>query len=58
MLDLDQSGSLCQKSDDLAFMDLVWADEDLFDEWTSFSEESEQGDFWNDVFDDELLALK
>ena len=56
MLDLDQSG---QKPDLVSFTDLIWSDDELFDdEWMNFSESAEEGDFWSDVFDEDLLALK
>jgi hypothetical protein len=59
MLDLDQSGSFGQKSDSVSFADLVWADDDLFgDEWLDFSEQKDESDFWDDVFESDLSLLK
>ncbi|MCL2303772.1 MAG: hypothetical protein FWC43_00350 [Planctomycetaceae bacterium] len=58
MLDLDQLRSSGQKADNIAFSDLVWADDDIFgDEWINFSE-PEESDFWNEVFENDLLLLK
>ncbi|GEM_PF-2062244 len=52
MLDLDQSG---QKFDRIAVTELVWSDDEMFDEeWFDFS--VKRSDFWNDVFENNLLA--
>ena len=54
MLDLDQSG---QKPDLVSFTDLIWSDDELFgDEWMDFSESAEEGDFWSEVFDEDLFV--
>jgi len=40
-------------------MDMIWSDGDLFgDERFDFSEQPAEDDFWNGVFDEELLALR
>ena len=54
MLDLDQR-NFGQQSNRVT--DAIFADDELFeDEWFDFSEE--RSDFWNDVFENELLSLK
>ena len=57
MVDLDGRNS--GQADIAAFTDLIWADDELFDhEWMDFSEKTEIADFWSDVFEEELLALR
>ena len=59
MLDLDQLRSSGQKADNVTFTDLVWSDDDLFDaEWIGVSEQPEEGDFWDEIFEDDLVLLK
>jgi len=59
MLDLDQLRSSGQKADNVTFTDLVWSDDDLFDaEWIGVSEQPEEGDFWDGIFEDDLVLLK
>jgi len=56
MLDLDQSG---QKSESVPFTELIWSDDDLFDaEWTGFAEQPEESDFWDGIFENDLVLLK
>jgi len=53
-LDLDQR-NIGQQSNRVT--DAIFADDELFeDEWFDFGEE--RSDFWNDVFENELLSLK
>jgi len=55
MLDLDQSGP---KANNTTFTDLIWTDDDLFDDsWLDFSEPAE-ADFWSEAFENDLLLLK
>ncbi len=55
MLDLDQSG---QKSESVSFTDLIWSDDELFEnKWFDFAE-PEETDFWCEVLEDDLLVLK
>ena len=59
MLDLD--GRSSGQSDNATFADLIWSDDDLFDnEWMDFSEQSPEADLWSEVFDegDLLVPLK
>ena len=57
MLDLDGRNS--GQTDHASFTDMIWSDDDLFgDEWMDFSEQTEEDDFWNDVFEEELLVLR
>ncbi|MCL2305342.1 MAG: hypothetical protein FWC43_08375, partial [Planctomycetaceae bacterium] len=53
MLDLDQSQNFGQKSNEVA--DVIFADDELFaDEWFDFA--GKRSDFWDNVFEDDLLA--
>ena len=57
MLDLDGRNS--GQADNTSFTDIIWEDEELFgDEWMDFSVQEEKGDFWNEIFEDDLLLLK
>ena len=58
MLDLDQLRNASQKSDGITFTELIWADDELFeDEWLDFSK-PEESDFWSGAFEENLLTLK
>ena len=56
MLDLDQSGGLGQKS--VSFEELLWGDDEMFEtNWTGLSEQPEETDFWDEVFQNDLLPI-
>ncbi|MCL2304520.1 MAG: PKD domain-containing protein [Planctomycetaceae bacterium] len=56
MLDLDLSG---QKSEGVSFTELIWEDDELFDaEWIGFAEQQEDSDFWDGIFENDLVLLK
>jgi hypothetical protein len=57
MLDLDQLRSSEQAP--VSLTDLIWADDELFnDEWFDFAGQERESDFWDEVFEGDLLLLK
>ena len=59
MLDLDQSANSGQKSESIAFSELVWSDDDLLDtDWIGPLEKAGKTDFWSEVLEDDLILLK
>jgi len=56
MLDLD--GRSSGQIDSVSFTDMIWSDGDLFDdEWVDFSEQSEETDFWGELFEYDPVAF-
>ena len=57
MLDLDQSPNFGREF--VFFPEFVWADDDPFEgEWTPLGEPPAKSDFWDGIFEEELLMLK